>query len=307
MDFLAWAKEYGDVLGTVGFLFAMLTVLVTNGKVILQRFRGDPLGSFPSGSPISPGAITVPATSGKLTPVQSVKPDYGDKIAVAVLPPKEMGVFDDHFADGLADDLIADLQQALFATPEVSTVARMVKEGADTATIAHSLGLKHVLSTSIRRQENKIRVTAQLIDPAGVVVWSDRYNADDNDLMTVQQSVAENITEEITALLIPAAGIRDPASGKPYASRAEAMVAISSPKSRFIALLLCLPPLGILGIHRFYVGRPFTGLLYIPTAGLVIFGWLIDTILIALGMFADGKGRPLRIWRHDPLKRLNKS
>lgn len=298
----SWAKEYGDVLGSVGFLFAMLTVILTNGKIILQRLRGEPMQA------VAPGALTVP-TRGDIVVMDAPPPtpDYGGKTPIAVLPPKELGAVDDHFAAGLADDLIADLQRSSFATPEINTVATMVAAGASNTKIARDLGVGHVLSTSVRRQDNQIRVAAQLIDPTGAVLWSDRYDARGDDLMAIQETVAEKVATAVETQLRPTPGLRDPSTGKAYKSREEALTAISSPKSRLVALMLCIPPLGIFGAHRFYVGRPFTGLLYIPTAGLVVFGWLIDTVLIALGMFADGKGRPLRIWHHDPLKQHNKS
>ncbi|KGE73874.1 TM2 domain-containing protein [Spirochaeta lutea] len=64
----------------------------------------------------------------------------------------------------------------------------------------------------------------------------------------------------------------------------------SSPKSRLAALLLCFF-LGYLGIHRFYVGKTGTGLLYLFTGGLFGIGWLVDLVFIILGMFTDGDGR----------------
>jgi len=295
--FFVWAKENGDVLGTVGFLFAFTTVVLTNGRIILQRVKGGPIQS------ISPNAINVSnASSVAIVDAPPPMPEYGGKTPIAVLPPKEMGSFDDHFADGLVEDLIADLQRALFATPETGVVARMLEAGADTAKIARDLGVKHVLTTSIRRQDDRIRVAAQLIDPSGAVLWSDRFNAVGDDIMAIQESIASKVAKEVTAQLKPTAGLKNPETGKPFKSRKEALAAVSSPKNRLVALMLCFPPLGILGIHRYYVGRPFTGILYTFTGGLVIFGWLIDTVLITLGMFADGKGRALRIWRHDPLK-----
>lgn len=51
-------------------------------------------------------------------------------------------------------------------------------------------------------------------------------------------------------------------------------------KSTAIAYLLWIPPLGLLGIHRFYLGRPWTGLLWLLTAGLGGIGWLIDAVML---------------------------
>ena len=69
----------------------------------------------------------------------------------------------------------------------------------------------------------------------------------------------------------------------------------SSKKSRGIALLLSAL-LGGLGIHRFYVGKIGTGVLYIFTCGLFGIGALIDLIMIACGSFKDADGKPLTRW-----------
>ena len=59
-----------------------------------------------------------------------------------------------------------------------------------------------------------------------------------------------------------------------------------SKKNKMVALLLCIF-LGVLGVHRFYVGKIGTGLLYLFTGGLFGIGWIIDIILIAVGSFKD--------------------
>ena len=64
------------------------------------------------------------------------------------------------------------------------------------------------------------------------------------------------------------------------------------PKSKLTALLLCIF-LGYFGIHRFYVGKSGTGILYLFSCGLFGIGWIIDIILIATGAFRDSMGRPL--------------
>ncbi len=47
-------------------------------------------------------------------------------------------------------------------------------------------------------------------------------------------------------------------------------------KSLLIAYLLWLPPLGILGAHKFYLNRPFLGIAYFCTGGLLLIGWIYD-------------------------------
>lgn len=65
-----------------------------------------------------------------------------------------------------------------------------------------------------------------------------------------------------------------------------------SDKSKTIAGLLGLF-FGFLGIHRFYLGYPLTGLAMLCTAGLCGVWSLIDAILILLGAVPDSQGRPL--------------
>ena len=63
----------------------------------------------------------------------------------------------------------------------------------------------------------------------------------------------------------------------------------ASPKSRLITLLLCIF-VGGLGIHRFYVGKIGTGILYTLTLGLFGIGYLVDFIKILCGKFTDKDG-----------------
>ena len=64
----------------------------------------------------------------------------------------------------------------------------------------------------------------------------------------------------------------------------------NSGKSRLAAALLCFF-LGALGIHRFYVGKIGTGILYLFTGGLFGIGVLIDFIMILVGAFKDKEGK----------------
>ena len=70
---------------------------------------------------------------------------------------------------------------------------------------------------------------------------------------------------------------------------------VYSSSSRLVALLLCLI-LGVFGVHRFYVGKIGTGILYFLTVGGFGIGWLIDLICILCGVFKDSHGRYVKEW-----------
>jgi hypothetical protein len=70
-----------------------------------------------------------------------------------------------------------------------------------------------------------------------------------------------------------------------------------SPHTRGMALgLAVLWICGAGGIHRFYVGKIGTGLLWLLTGGLFGVGQLVDLIMICTGRFTDAEGRVLRHW-----------
>jgi TM2 domain-containing membrane protein YozV len=82
---------------------------------------------------------------------------------------------------------------------------------------------------------------------------------------------------------------------KPYNIMTKKKSKSYSPKSRLVALLLCVF-LGALGIHRFYVGKTGTGILYILTLGFFGVGVLIDFIMILVGSFTDKQGKFVHDW-----------
>lgn len=286
-EIVEFLKEYGDVLGAIGTLSAFTMLLITNGRVILQRLRGQ--------KPISLQAQV-----------------FGGKTAIVVLPSKDQDCAIPQFADNLQEELLTDLQEAGFASPApdiTASAANQAKHGTD---LTKRLGADYSLETSLRAQDDLCRVTARLVSREGAVIWSGRFDASTDTLIAAAEDTAKKIVGGIQGVTRPAiaeeSGIGTDVHVPSPAQTAVGLVpaapnialtgldepAQTSPKSRFIAFMLCFFLVGLFGAHRFYVGRPFTGTLYIFTVGLLTFGWLFDLILIALGMFADGKGRPVR-------------
>ena len=73
------------------------------------------------------------------------------------------------------------------------------------------------------------------------------------------------------------------------------MKKLFSDKSRLAALLLCLI-LGPFGAHRYYAGKIATGLLMMVTGGGLSIWWMIDLVVIIVGLFKDKSGRQIYYW-----------
>jgi adenylate cyclase len=135
--------------------------------------------------------------------VQRMAYPLPDKPSIAVLPfnnisgdPKQ-----EYFSDGITEEIIT----ALSKTPKVLVIARnstFTYKGKPVKVqqVAEELGVQFVLEGSVRKAENQVRITAQLIDAlSGHHLWAERYDRGLKDLFTVQDDITKNI---ITALQV---------------------------------------------------------------------------------------------------------
>ena len=97
---------------------------------------------------------------------------------------------------------------------------------------------------------------------------------------------------------LPAAPVGGAVSVPVFANGKPMLDAVGNPvsdKSRLAAALLCWF-VGVLGVHRFYVGKIGTGILMIVTLGGLGVWALIDLIVILVGSFRDKSGKALQNW-----------
>lgn len=78
-----------------------------------------------------------------------------------------------------------------------------------------------------------------------------------------------------------------------YVAPAPADAPGADPQKKWLTTLLLEIFLGGLGVHRFYVGKTGSGILWLITGGVFGIGWLVDLIKILTGKFTDKEGRPL--------------
>ncbi len=97
-----------------------------------------------------------------------------------------------------------------------------------------------------------------------------------------------------TTVGIPGTGLSYTETSKYYENKEieHNQVMLCSIKKKSLALILCMLS-GCIGVHRFYVGKTGTGILYLCTFGLFGLGTLVDFFVILFGNFRDAEGRKL--------------
>ena len=120
-------------------------------------------------------------------------------------------------------------------------------------------------------------------------------------LLMVIPSIAFLIIAFLPARIFDGSGRKIESEEQPRpASPSEAIRAGVSPYKRMWALILAAGGLfGFNGLHRFYVGKIGTGIIWFLTGGLLGIGQLIDVILIIVGQFEDHEDRPLVVWQDE--------
>ncbi len=109
----------------------------------------------------------------------------------------------DHFADGLTEDLITDLSRisGLFVVARNSTFVYK-NQSVNVAQVAETLGVRYVLEGSVRRAGDQVRVNAQLIDAlTGGHVWAERYEGPVADIFAIQDQFIRKIAKALAVEL----------------------------------------------------------------------------------------------------------
>ncbi len=139
------------------------------------------------------------------------------KRSIAVLPFVNMSSDEEQewFSDGLTEELL----NALARTPDLLVAARTSSfrykgSSDDIQTIAAALGVAHVLEGSVRRDRDRLRVTAQLIRASdGFHLWSQTYDRNPEDVITIQEEVAIEIATALETAMDPEALAKMMSSG----------------------------------------------------------------------------------------------
>jgi adenylate cyclase len=128
-----------------------------------------------------------------------------DKPSIAVLPFTNMSgdPEQEYFSDGITEDLITDLSKisGLFVIAR-SSVFIYKGKAVKIAEVGRELGVRYVLEGSVRKANDRVRITAQLVDATTEGhLWAERYDRDLKDIFALQDEVAQKIVAALAVKL----------------------------------------------------------------------------------------------------------
>src|SRR5947207_14707973 len=135
--------------------------------------------------------------------------------SIAVLPLVNTSgdAANDYFSDGLSEELIAVLAKI----PGLKIIGRSSSflfkgKSDDSRAIGEKLGVTNLLEGSVRKQGDRVRIVAELINAAdGRALWSETYDRELKDVFAVQSEIATAVTEQLKIKLLGAPAKSDAA------------------------------------------------------------------------------------------------
>lgn len=168
-----------------------IDVPVQDLGVLRLKHLASPVHAY---SLLLPEAERLPSSGGKAS--RQAKVPY-----IAVLPFRTQAANpeDDYFGDGTADEIVVALQSLRGLCVISSMSTSPYRSGPiDSQRIGQELGVRYVLSGSIRRADQRLRISVELQDvEAGIVLWADHYDGEVSELFDFQSRIATRIVWSI--------------------------------------------------------------------------------------------------------------
>ena len=133
----------------------------------------------------------------RVTPAHTGAATNGGRPSIAVLPFDNMS--GDPSADSIADGVVEEITATLSRIRDFKVVARNSAyaykgRATDVRDIAEKLGVRYILEGSLRKSNDRVRVTAQLIDAAGGAhLWADSYDGMVDNLFDFEDEIAQQV------------------------------------------------------------------------------------------------------------------
>ncbi len=139
-------------------------------------------------------------------PVEETAAVAEEMPSIAVLPFVNMSddESNEYFSDGLSEELL----NVLAKLPQLRVAGRTSSfkfkgHNEDLRIIGEALNVRHILEGSVRKQGDRLRITAQLIDTeSGFHLWSDNFDRNLTDIFAIQDEIAVAVVSELKVALL---------------------------------------------------------------------------------------------------------
>jgi TolB-like protein/class 3 adenylate cyclase len=162
--------------------------------------------SVPLAAAITALALLAAASVWFLLAGRSVTPSAPAHLSIVVLPFANLSgdPTQDYFADGITENLTTDLSRLSGSFVIARNTAFTFKgKNLDAKEIGKELGVRYVLEGSVQRDQNQVRVNAQLIDAeSSGHLWAERFDKPLSDLFSLQDDIVASLASQLGAELI---------------------------------------------------------------------------------------------------------
>ena len=203
-------EDEASITRTTGRRIDRIAIVLLSLAVVFLLLRSVFVGEpEPDTVEVDDGISVVASTPTDEAPATPTlpEPEADDQPSVAVLPLVNMSsdVENEHFADGLTEELL----NALAQNPNLRVAARTSSfyykgRNENLQTVGEALGVDHILEGSVRRSGERIRITVQLIKTAdGFHLWSKTFDRELLDVFAVQDEISAEVARAMEVTLTP--------------------------------------------------------------------------------------------------------
>jgi len=186
---LAWYHGERGAQRVTGTELLILALLLAIGGAGMWKFSASPAttAAAATGSAVVGGSATIPHKSIAVLPFTDLSPGHDQE----------------YFSDGMAEEILGALAKIKDLKVAGRTSSFSFKgKNEDLRVIGKALAVAHVLEGSVRKQGDRVRVTAQLIQAEdGYHMWSETYDGDFRDVFELQERIARAIVGQLQVVL----------------------------------------------------------------------------------------------------------
>ena len=147
---------------------------------------------------------TTPGHNASPAPTEATTASAQKSIAVLPLLNESGDPKDEYFSDGLSEELIAALAQIRdLKVIGRSSSFRFKDRKEEPKTIGEKLGVATLLEGTVRKQGDRVRIVAELVNAAdGIELWTRTFDRELKDIFAVQQEIARAVAESLRVTLL---------------------------------------------------------------------------------------------------------